>query len=320
MRFVLRLKRDFSNARGWLGSGQIGGWMRFLLVFVILFALCAQAEESHVSEIIAEITALVAKLKATDADAVPMAFWDFDGTIIKGDIGEGFREDDGRGYRGMIESSILAGLTSVYKGEAGVRQWRADYRYMAKIGAWLSQAFDVQMYVGTCAGDLESFCAKRIREEGIAGWYFASSMAIWRALERMGIENYVVSANIEPLIRGVAPSLSISRERVRASLTEIVGGRVTTKILYPIPFGPGKVEAVREFVSARPHGVAIAGFGNSYGTDGHFLQYICSQPLSGGAKPLAVMINGGPEPKGFQGLFKLVNQQEICGGSTFRGQ
>ena len=93
---------------GW-APARSGGWMRFLLVFVILFALCAQAEESHVSEIIAEITALVAKLKATDADAVPMAFWDFDGTIIKGDIGEGFREDDGRGYRGMIESSILAG-------------------------------------------------------------------------------------------------------------------------------------------------------------------------------------------------------------------
>ena len=281
-----------------------------------LVALCARAEEPHVAEIIAAVSESVANLKAADPEAVPMAFWDFDGTIIKGDIGDGFRERDGRGYRGLVDASILAGLTSVYREEQGVRQWRADYRRMAEIGAWFSQAFDVQMYAGTRASDLEAFCSKWIRDEGIAGWYFASSMAIWRALERLGVENCVVSANIEPLIRGTAPSLGIPRERVRASRAEIVGGRVTTKVLYPIPHGPGKVVAVREVVLARPHGVAVAGFGNSYRTDGNFLRYICSQPLPGGVKPISVMINGGAEPKEYKGLFKLVDQQEICGERT----
>ena len=285
----------------------------------IIGGMAAKAEEPHVAEIVAAVSESVAKLKAADPDAVPMAFWDFDGTIIKGDIGIGFRESDGRGFRGMVEASILAGLNSVYKGESGVRQWCADYQHMAEIGAWLSQAFDVQMYVGARASDLETFCSKRIRDEGITGWYFASSMAIWQALERLGVENYVVSASIEPLIRGVAPSLGIPRERVRASRTEVVGGRVTTKVLYPIPYGPGKVEAVRELVLARPHGVAVAGFGNSYRTDGDFLRYICSQSLPGSVKPLAVMINGGVEPKGFQGLFKLVDQRELCGDSIRNG-
>ena len=80
-----------------------------------------------------------------------------------------------------------------------------------------------------------------------------------------------------------------------------------------------KVEAVRELVLARPHGVAVAGFGNSYRTDGDFLRYICSQSLPGSVKPLAVMINGGVEPKGFQGLFKLVDQRELCGDSIRNG-
>lgn len=284
-----------------------------LILGLALVGWACAAEEPHVAEIIAALTESVAKLRAADADAVPMAFWDFDGTIIKGDIGDGFEESDGRGYRGMIEASILAGLTSVYSGEPGVRQWRADYRHMAGIGAWLSQAFDVQMYAGTRAADLEALCEGRIRDEGITAWYFVSSMAIWRALEKMGVENYIVSANIEPLMRGVAPSLGIPRERIRASRTEIVGGRVTTKVLYPIPYGPGKVDAVREFVQVRPHGVAVAGFGNSYRTDGDFLRYIRSQPLPGGVKPLAVMINGGAEPKAFQGLFRRVDQQETCG-------
>ena len=97
-------------------------------------------------------------------------------------------------------------------------------------------------------------------------------------------------------------------------------GSVTTKIVYPIPHGSGKVEAVREFVLARPNGVAVAGFGNSYRTDGDFLRYIRSQPLPGGVEPLAVMINGGAEPKAFQGLFRRVDQQEVCGGSPLRGR
>lgn len=290
--------------------------MALMKKIVLIMALALSegaclAEEPHVVEIVAAVLESVAKLKAADADAVPMAFWDFDGTIIKGDIGVGFSEEDGSGYRGMIEASILAGLTPVYKGATGVRQWRADYRHMAEIGAWLSQAFDVQMYAGTYAKTLEEFCAKRIRDEGIVAWYFASSMAIWRALEKMGVENCIVSANIEPLMRGVAPSLGIPPERIRASRTEIVGGRVTTKVLYPIPHGLGKVEAVREFVLARSHGIAVAGFGNSFRTDGDFLRYIRSQPLPGNAKPLAVMINGGTEPKEFQGLFKLVDQREL---------
>lgn len=285
----------------------------FLCAIVFSVVLCVHAEESHVVEIVAALTESVAKLREADPNAVPMAFWDFDGTIIKGDLGNGFHDIDGKGYRGMTEASILAGLTTVYKGAAGYRQWIADYERMAKIGAWLSQAFNVQMYAGAQAKDMETFCEKRILEDDISGWYFASSMAIWRASEKIGIENYIVSANIEPMLRGVARSLGVPRERVRASRTEIVGGRVTTKIVYPIPYGPGKVEAVRELVLARPHGRAVAGFGNSYRTDGDFLRYIGIQKLPGDARPLAVMINGGAEPKDFRGLFKLVNQKEVCG-------
>ena len=289
-----------------------------ILLSIVAFGLSvARAEEPHVSTIVARLTQTVASLKAADPSAVPMAFWDFDGTIIKGDIGLGFEEPDGRSYRGLLEGSILAGLTPVYSGDAGYRQWRdVDYPRFGAIGTWLSQAYDVQMYVGTPVSRLEAFTERTVREDGLDRWYFASSMAIWRALERLGVENYVVSANIEPLLRGVAPSLGIPRERVRATRADLVDGCVTTKILHPIPCGPGKVEAVREFILARKGGVAVAGFGNSYGTDGNFLRYICSQPLPGGAKPLSVMINGGSEPKAYKGLFMCVKQDETVGTAT----
>jgi len=289
---------------------------RTLLAVCLVFAGAAvraeQAADAHIAATVAKIAECVAKLKAADPDAVPMAFWDFDGTIIKGDIGDGFTEPDGRGYHGLMEETILAGLVPVYQGVAGFHKWRdEDYPRFCEIGHWLSQAFDAQMYAGVSAERLDAFCERTIREKGLAKWYFASSMAIWRALEKLGVENYVVSANVEAVVRNAAPSLGIPRVRVRGARTETVGGLITTRLIYPIPCGEGKVEAVRELVLSRPQGVAVAGFGNSYGTDGPFLRYVAAQPLPGGARPLSTMINGGPVPEAYKGLFNLVRQETV---------
>ena len=70
---------------------------------------------------------------------------------------------------------------------------------------------------------------------------------------------------------------------------------------------------VAEIVAAVQEGVAVAGFGNSYSTYGNFLRYIVTQHLPGGARGFALMINGGRERPGFEGLFKLVNQSEVVG-------
>ena len=131
-----------------------------------------------------------------------------------------------------------------------------------------------------------------------------------QALEKAGVENYVVSASPEIFVRNAAKTLGLPRGRMRAIRIAIDAGYMTTRIIYPVPYDAGKVENVRELVLARPHGVAVAGFGNSYSTDGEFLKYIVTQSLPGGAKGFALMINGGPERDGYKGLFRLVEQDE----------
>ena len=276
----------------------------------------AVAAEAHVDGVVAEILANVAKLKAASPEAKPMAFWDFDGTIIKGDISKGLEEDGQKMFAGLIEESILAGLSSVYKGEEGWHQYRdVDYPRMYAIGRWLAWPYNAQIYAGAESETLDRFCAAKV-DAVYRKWYFASSVAIWQALERAGVENYVVSASPEVFVRNTAQSLGVPRSRMRAIRVDEDGGRLTTRVVYPVPYGEGKVESVRQLVLARPNGVAVAGFGNSYSTDGAFLRYIVSQPLPGGAKGLAMMINGGSEMPGFAGLFKLVNQAEVCGDRT----
>lgn len=278
-------------------------------------AVVSFGAEKHVDAVVAEVLANVAKLKAAQPNAVPMAFWDFDGTIIKGDISEGLFENEKERtgkqlYKGLIEETILAGLSTVYKGPVGWKQYEeVDYPRMNEIGRWLAWPYNAQIYGGVLSADLDAFCSQKVAEV-YRKWYFASSVAIWKALEKAGIENYVVSASPEIFVRNTAESLGVTRGRTRAIRVEIDGGRMTTKVVHPVPFGEGKVENVRQLVLSRENGVAIAGFGNSYSTDGCFLRYIVTQHLPGGAKGFAMMINGGKEMPGFEGLFKLVEQDE----------
>ena len=76
----------------------------------------AIAAEDHVDRVVNEVLANVAKLKQADPSAVPMAFWDFDGTIIKGDVSEGLVENGEERYKGLVQLAILAGWSSTYRG------------------------------------------------------------------------------------------------------------------------------------------------------------------------------------------------------------
>ena len=268
--------------------------------------------DAHVASVVAEVRANVAKLKAARPDAVPMAFWDFDGTILKGDISEGLVENGEKKFAGLVEETIKAGFSPVYKPVGGWEQYETDYKRLNEIGRWFAWPFNAQIYEGVPAADLDRFCAEKVATV-YRKWYFSSSVAIWQALEKMGVENYVVSASPEIYVRNTAASLGVSRDRLRAIRVAIDGGRMTTKVIHPVPYGEGKVEDVRELVLARPNGVAVAGFGNSYSTDGNFLRYIMSQPLPGGAKGFALMINGGKPKPGFEGLFRCVEQKAVLG-------
>lgn len=290
---------------------------RWRVAVALLFAgatAFAGVAEPHVDGIVRRILGEAAKVRAADPSAVPMAFWDIDGTIIKGDSGLGLVEDGQVRYRGLIQEVVERGLVPTYRGPDAFRRWYADYQYMLKIGPWLAQSYDAQMFAGVSEDELDAFCARTIRELRLDAWYFASSMAIWKALDAAGVENHVVSANIDAVVRNLALTLKIPRGRIRGVRVAAEGGRWTTRIVPPVPHGEGKTDAVREIVLARPHGVAVAAFGNSYSTDGPFLRYVATQAaLPGGAKGTAVMINGGKAVPGFTEHFICVEQDAVVG-------
>ena len=293
--------------------------MRKAIVFLAVLgaALSGIGGEGHADGIVARVLENVAKIRSARPDAVPMAFWDFDGTIIKGDISEGLDFATGsevKLYKGLIERTIEAGLNSVYPADGGWEQYsRRDYPRLNEIGRWIAWPYNAQMYHGQSAAALDALCEAEC-ERVYRRWYFASSMKMWRALERAGVENYVVSASPEIFVRNTAKSLGVPSWRCRGLRVEIAGDRLTTRVVWPIPVGEGKVENVRDLLLARPGGVAVAAFGNSYSTDGAFLRYVATQPsLPGGARGTAVMINGGSSVPGYTEHFITVNQSETEG-------
>jgi phosphoserine phosphatase len=286
-----------------------------LLVAVGCAAACAGAEE-HADGIIARILENAAKIKAADPKAVPMAFWDFDGTIIKGDITGGWDDDWNILYKGLVHRTIEAGFNSVYSGQDGLKQFfEADYpRLRRGIGKWLAWPFLAQMYFGQSEAKLDAFCRAEC-EKVYRKWFFASSVKMLQALEQAGVENYIISASPELFVRSASDALGLPPERFRGIRVHVACGRITTQILYPVPDGEGKVENLRDIVLARPHGVAVAAFGNSYSTDGAFLRYVATQPsLPGGARGTAVMINGRHPVEGYAEHFVKVSQDETIGG------
>ena len=276
------------------------------------FVLTADAAEEHADRVVNEILATVAKLKAVDPEVRPMAFWDFDGTIIKGDISDGLRENGVELHQGMVHAGILAGYSPFYKGEAGCRQFDSDYRRLNEIGRFIAWPLIGQSFAGVKVADFNAFCTRRIRDI-YSKWYFASSVAILRKLEASGVENHIISGSPNLFVKNAAESIGLTPERMHGNSLAIDGGILSTRIEYPVTTGEGKVEVLRRLVSARPHAVAVAGFGDSYKTDGAFLRYIVHQTLPGGAKGFALMINGTHKTSEYEGLFTCVNQSEVVG-------
>lgn len=203
---------------------------------------------------------------------------------------------------------------SCYDPQTGwTKFWTEDYPRLNQFGRWISWPFLAQVLAGNETAKLDDFCHAEY-EKTYRHWYFAASYRMLRTLEEAGVENYIISASPELYVRNADRTLGLPTSRFRGIRTKIVGGRVTTDVITPLLAGEGKVEAVREFVLSRPHGVAIAAFGNSYSTDGAFLRYVATQPsLPGGAKGTAVMINGHKTVPGYSEHFRCVEQDVTCG-------
>ena len=240
--------------------------------------------------------------------AVFLAVWDFDGTILKGDSSEGLKEGDRTVYRGLIQVAIENGLSELYPRDGGFARFWTDYTNMdMRIGHWLAYPFIPQMLRGAPADDVLQL-SKAYFSSTLSNYLMASSVKIIRALERGGVESYIISAGAGLFVKGAAKSLGIPASHINGIELRTRDGRLTEELIYPVPWNVGKRERLKQIMAEIEHEPSgrkvfvLAGFGDSYHTDGPFLKFIATQHLPAG-QPLAVFYGESAEPAEYAGLF-----------------
>jgi phosphoserine phosphatase len=237
-----------------------------------------------------------------------VAFWDFDGTILKGDCSEGLKQDGRSVYAGLAQVAIERGLSTVYSSSHGFEAFWLDYTNMeTRVGAWLAYPFIPQILRGAKAVDVLDL-SRNYFAGTLSNYLMASSVKIIRALQRGGVEPHIISASADVFVKGADNCLGIPPEHLHGIEVRVRDGRLTEEIVYPVTWNKGKLEKIQALVTRMENEspnrkvYVLAGFGDSYGTDGPFLKYIATQSLPAG-KPIAVFYDGKTEPPEYLGLF-----------------
>jgi phosphoserine phosphatase len=243
-----------------------------------------------------------------DTEPIFLAFWDFDGTILKGDCSEGLNETNG--FKGLMELGVLKGYSTEFKGEEGVNAFWKKYREMESVNKKEAYVYLPRLFSGNKEETIVNL-AKEHFNSVIRNFYFPSSIQILEQLKANGIDSYILSASAHFFIKGIVGTLPIDANHMFGIEMKILDGIITTEEIEPVTYAEGKTERLKLIVNSllkekkTEQVFILAGFGNSFHTDGPFLQYIAEQRLLSG-QPTIVMINGGYAPEEYEGLFREV--------------
>ena len=281
----------------------------------------ARAEEPDDRRIIGQILQTHdAIVQATgDTNALFLAFWDFDGTTMKGDCTEGLQEAGRAIYPGLAQVAIEHGLSEIYPASGGFEKFWNDYTNIdAHIGHWLAYPLVPQMLRGARADDVRQLSRDHFSNT-LSNYLRASSVRIIRAIERAGVQSHIVSASAELFVQGAAESLDLPASHIHGIQVRIRDGRLTEELIYPLTWNSGKRDKVLQVVAeaerAQPGRkvYVLAGFGDSYHTDGPFLKYIATQTLPAG-RPISVFYDDTNAPAEYRGVFYQASHHATVGG------
>lgn len=293
--------------------------MKIKLLFLLLILLsCRKVDLKPETEIINRILSSKNQIESfkendkvvcAEQKCLFIAFWDFDGTILKGDSSEGLKIDDREVFKGLVELGIRNGYSKEYKGEEGFNALWKKYRELEETDKVKAYFLLPQIFEGTSEETMLSLSKKHFNEV-LKNYYFPSSVKIMGELQKAGIQSFVISASASFFVKASKDTLPLDGT-INGVEVEIADGKVTKKEIYPLTYAEGKREKLQQIVAEllKEHKAdriyVLAGFGNSYHTDGPFLKYIAEQKLEAG-KPLSVMINGGTPPEEYKGIFHEV--------------
>ncbi|MGB4268303.1 MAG: haloacid dehalogenase-like hydrolase [Spirochaetota bacterium] len=300
----------------------------FLTIILLTFVSCTdKKQQEHVTPIITHILNTKSTIEnhlthnvPTPVHPVFVSFWDFDGTILKGDCSEGYEEEGTQIYKGLVQIAIEQKFSKFYKPDE-FKKFFDYYLHSDKTqGHFTSYTYLTKIFAGQNEQTLVSLATNYFNST-LQRYYFASSLAIMKKLVENNIHIYIISASPDFFVKGAAQSLNVHPNNIHGIKLKTTRGILTNTIMLPVTYAEGKTEKVKEILStlkkshSTEHVYALAAFGNSYHTDGPFLRYVATQKFPAGT-PVAVMINGGTPPSEYHGIFQCVSYSQIIGDNN----
>jgi phosphoserine phosphatase len=269
-----------------------------LVSLTMLAATPQLASESLPEPILAEIRAARSTLPPGTRAVV---VFDFDGTLLNGDITEGGPASGGRGvFPGMVELGIAAGLSATHP-PGSFRTWESEYRRLeSEQGGDVAYRLPLTAFTGAGENRLAELARRHFGAE-LRPRLFATTTRILKTLETEGYECHVISASAEVYVAAAAEELGLSRDRfhgVRARLD--AQGRILPEIVQ-FPYREGKSTVIGRLITGRDARL-LAVLGNSWDTDGAMLELAARQRLEGRGGAGSWIFNAGTAPAWARGL------------------
>lgn len=231
-------------------------------------------------------------------DCVFLVFWDFDGTIFKGDCSEGYATDDLQ-YSGLVEKFILDGYSNLSSSQRGVSQYLETYRKLDETkGHTVAYVYLPTLFAGQREADMV-LRSEQYFDREYHRYYFHDSYHAIQKFEKNGIQNFIISASADFFVKGAASSLGLDPSRFRGIRMQTKNGILTEQPVLPVSYAEGKEAIMKEIIGRFDKTAVLGAFGNSYHTDGNFLR-----AASKNYNAVSVMINGSkPVPEKYENSF-----------------
>ena len=210
------------------------------------------------------------------AGFAPVIATDLDGTCWKGDIGEAL-------FDRAIEEKLLAPEASKFFAKVLARFGLPPKDDPNEAAASLREAFEsgellrrgraiglsdaqstrsyyeaiVCAFAGHSVATLKGWARQLFEERGFREKIFPGIVQFFEHGRREGFIPYAVSASNQWIVEVGAEYLGIPPWRVLGVKTVVENGIIQPRILAPVTYGPGKVDAIQELVGGRRPAIAL---------------------------------------------------------------
>jgi phosphoserine phosphatase len=166
-----------------------------------------------------------------------LAVFDADHTLWNTDVGEGF-------YHWLVTGRRLKSVDC----DADLF---AHYRREESRDKLAAYALLVEQMEGLLESDVMEWARAYVGHH-VPGAVYPAQRALLRLLEHQGWETWIVSASNRWSVSAGARYLGMAPERVIGVDLVARGGALTSRLAYPLTYGPGKVEAILSRIGRRP--------------------------------------------------------------------